>query len=448
MNHAAALRVWDRTLTRLWRQSRYASYFYQSVEFVPNPNIPTFALAFSQSRLLLWYNPEFAAGQDTDILIGLLIHEMLHVALNHRHRVWPGQDPLIVNLAQDMVVNTYLTENSRTFFSRKGFQETPCLVLPDGLPRIPEAFGKKPGRAFLSDVTWEEVYAWLMRRKNNKTGEGADLSGVSLPGADAALLGSGEGIMFKSSGGLPLPAGIHLFEESGAPLLCEASAKRALYFAQKDGSCADERLSAELAGLFRQPAPATATWKQRIRTILDRSMRTSHWESTYSRINRRWLDSGVYAPGRRLCHKPLLTVAVDVSGSMAAHPGEMEAAFGLVEDLVSLYEISLLCVDQDLFVPQRQGDVFLPSKGRQPYFYQKGDWRFLRTGSRGATFFAPLFNAYMQGHAEALIVMTDGCIYDLESLRPYTPTVWAIPSTCLAAFHPAFGTVVAMEQLP
>ena len=81
-------------------------------------------------------------------LIGLLVHEMLHVVLGHDHRAaGPAGNAYLRNLAQDMVINSYITGARRTFFSKGSGAGGPAheLVLPHGLPVVPAAFIAETG---------------------------------------------------------------------------------------------------------------------------------------------------------------------------------------------------------------------------------------------------------------------------------------------------------------
>ena len=178
---------WDAVLSKLWRQSRFAAYFFQSVALAESENIPTLALTLSEHRFILFYNRQFVLDIRPDHLIGLLIHEMLHVLLNHEHRVRPGQDIYLCNLAQDMVINSYLKAHARTFFSRRGQGALASLELPPGLPEIPPALGSRPGGAGMADVSWESVYAWLMAENGHQgrsKGDDGRQAQASLPGID------------------------------------------------------------------------------------------------------------------------------------------------------------------------------------------------------------------------------------------------------------------------
>ncbi len=457
MKSVTASAKWDQVLEQLWRQSRFTSYFFQTVNLACDDNIPTLALGAFNRRFILFYNSHFVMETHQDHLIGLLIHEMLHVVLNHEHRASPGQDPHLQNLAQDMVINTYLKEHEKTFFSRTGVHAPPLLKLPPGLPMIPKAFARSKGRAAISEVTWEELFFWLKEQSkdSNQDDREAPYADENLPGMEDFQSGDGdsdsasemEGLTFTDGEGQTLPTGVHLYTDSHVNEQADAGARRILHFIQKAGDCQDERAFTDVMGLIRAPRKAEKiNWKASIKTIVDRSAPTSHWDYSYARFNRRYFEAGIYAPGRVFRPKPLLTVAVDVSGSMASNPQELELAFGVIEELIADYRVSLLCIDQELFIPKKQGRAFGASKGRRPYYYQKGDWRFIRTGSKGATFFAPLFNDYIKNHQEMLIVLTDGAIYDLKALAPYFRTLWVVSENKSAQFQPPFGKSITIRE--
>jgi len=81
--------TWDSILQALWKRSRFTSYFYQSVQFINENNIPTLALTILSSRFVLFYNRDFIDHIDPEELMGLLVHEMLHIIHGHDHRTFP-----------------------------------------------------------------------------------------------------------------------------------------------------------------------------------------------------------------------------------------------------------------------------------------------------------------------------------------------------------------------
>ena len=144
-------KFWEPILGSLWKKSRFTSYFYQSVHFMENDAIPTLALTVYTSRLVMFYNREFIESLTEDETTGLLVHEMLHVIFNHDHRAIADGDIYLQNLAQDMVINSYILTNEKTFFSRKGqyVHDIPRIILPKGLPVIPSEFKKETGKMTL-----------------------------------------------------------------------------------------------------------------------------------------------------------------------------------------------------------------------------------------------------------------------------------------------------------
>ncbi|HDP80020.1 MAG TPA: hypothetical protein ENN21_04165, partial [Spirochaetes bacterium] len=74
--------LWEQALALLWRRSRFTSYFYQSVSFMENHDIPTLALTVRTDGFCLYYHPGFIGSLGVEERIGLLVHEMLHVVFS------------------------------------------------------------------------------------------------------------------------------------------------------------------------------------------------------------------------------------------------------------------------------------------------------------------------------------------------------------------------------
>lgn len=464
----------DIALETLWRRSRFASYFYQQVQFFPDAAIPTLALTVLQSRLTLAYRPDFVESLHAEQFIGLLIHEMMHAVLNHDHRALPDESPYLQNVAQDMAVNSYIVAHHTTFFSRTGdyAADTPELLLPPGLPVIPHAFYRATG---IGDPSWEDVFRWLKglspeeRRAHIDSGPidpGIPLDAGAHDGArlderiDAAPLfrapddersrfdWSGlRGIVFIDERDETLPTGVHLFHDRAAADAITAKRTRTLSLAEADRDCADERAFQEIRGIINTTTEADIdSWERLLKSTIDFAAQSNEWTYTYGRFNRRYFANGIYAPGRIFREREVITVAVDVSGSMVMNPADIETAFGVIEQLAEKYRVNLLCLDENLFVPEKRDDAFVAARDAgRPYRYQKGDWRFIRTGAGGTTFFAPLFNSYLAGHTEMLLVITDGYIYDIAELREYSPTIWLIAEGRDEPFVAPFGQAVRIR---
>jgi len=464
----------DVALERLWRQSRFVSYFFQSVQFVREDAVPTLALTVSRSRAVLLYHDAFLDRIGTDELLGLLVHEMLHVVLAHDHRAFPGEDLRLQNLAQDMVINSHLAAHRTAFFSRRGDYEArvPRLTLPRGLPEVPAAFQRETG---VLDPSWEELFRWLKKQPPASIGgqleeargswslPGGTWSGVEREGGDRGpgplslpaeeiptlgfSLGPVQGLAFCNRDQEVLPAGVHLFHAARDLEDLKAQRDRVLLLASGDHECLEERSFQEIRGMIERASPADiSSWKRRLASIVDFSSQSHEWLTTSSRRSRRSFGAGLCSPGRRFREQTLITVAVDVSASMVMRPEVIEAAFGAIEELLGKYRVNLVCIDEKLFVPGKRGGRLVAAGDRRPAcFYRRGDWKALETGASGTTFFAPLFNDYLRGHRELLLVMTDGQIYDLHRLRRYVPTVWVVPEDGKESFSPPFGRTVTLR---
>ncbi|WP_300675201.1 hypothetical protein, partial [Desulfoluna sp.] len=362
------------------------------------------------------------------------------------------------NMAQDMVINSWMDACRGTFYSTDDHP----LLLPPGLPRIPLDFYEKTGE---TDPSWEHVYRFLKTDEPTVLGDFAEglkenfRSGGSQeqkekpepartpfqPTDEGAEI---EGEMSLTGGdGQPLPTGVHRMEDASASVRIRKNVREALKLSGQDFKARDERLVQEISALIQQVAKVdTAPLKRKIRTIIARGTPSREWEYSAARFNRRYFTEGIYTPGRHYVDKKLLTVVVDLSASMVTRPEHIEEAFGAVESLLDGYRINLLCIDETLFVPEKQGERFVKG-GHDVHLctYQRGDWRLIRSGNSGTTFFSPLFNGYLKNHQEMVVVITDGEIYDMERLAPYHRTLWLLPSNA-QVFHPPFGEVVRLER--
>ncbi len=464
----------ERVLEDLWRKSRFASFFYQGVDTTEIPDLPTLALAVYSSRLTLFFNKNFIETLSEDELTGLLVHEMLHMVLNHNHRASPDGSVYLQNLAQDMIINSYITENKKTFFSRKSryISETPELLLPPGLPVIPDIFFEETAN---TDPVWEEVYLWLKKRseeevkefsftekKETKSGfdsglkggveelqdalNSLDLTYNTAPKEKYTSFKNMAGLKFEKTNGDSVPTGIHIMNRPTDRNIIDSKINHFINFASRDELCREERIFGEINSLINAPKKTDTTWKDKLKSIVDITSQSNEWEYTWHRFNKRYFSKGIYAPGRSFKDKEAITVVVDVSGSMVMQPGDLESAFGIIEDLLSRFKLYLLCIDEKVFVPKKNEDRFVKStETTKPYEYKKGDWRYIRTGSSGTTYFASLFNAYMDNHNELLIIITDGYIYDVEKLKTYKNTLWLISENREETFNPPFGKAVKIE---
>jgi len=105
----------DRLCMIFTMQEPFYGILLQSMIRKPNKALKTLGIRKSGSCFQLDYNPDFVGKFNTDTIMGLLKHEILHVALDH-FALWdtPPADKneqFLRNLAADMEVNGYLDRN-------------------------------------------------------------------------------------------------------------------------------------------------------------------------------------------------------------------------------------------------------------------------------------------------------------------------------------------------
>jgi predicted metal-dependent peptidase len=254
--------------------------------------------------------------------------------------------------------------------------------------------------------------------------------------------------VFKNASGDTLPAGSHNLNYEAGKKHLENNLKHVMALAKKDETTANERFFIEISTIIEKAEKVDAkSFVKKIKTITRQLNTSSDWEYSSERFNRRYFAEGIYSAGRRLKNEKIITVAVDVSASMVMRPESIETAFGAVEALLKDYRIYLVCIDETVFIPEKKEDAFIVSgKKTGNYLYKKGDWKYIRSGNCGTTFFAPLFNDYIRGHSEMLIVITDGEIYDMGTLVKYPKTLWLIPEGCGDDFSPPFGSFAPISN--
>ncbi len=124
----------------------------------------------------------------------------------------------------------------------------------------------------------------------------------------------------------------------------------------RTGRWPQERAYQDIRGIIERVREADiAPWRRQLKSVVDFSAQSNEWTYTYGRFNRRYFASGIYSPGRVFREQELITVAVDVSGSMVMTPSDIESAFGVIEELMGKYRVHLVCLDEDLFVPEKRG---------------------------------------------------------------------------------------------
>ncbi len=246
----------------------YSAMLNQCV-FSWNNKIPTAGVCINKvGNVELVINPEFFDKLSEHHRIGLLMHEMLHIAMNHLTRV--EEYNKLYNIAMDISINQYI---------HKDFLPTGAL--------LPDQYKLMPMKSF------EYYYNELKKQPKEPQGDPMDQHGTKPNDDDK---GSSEEVELSNE----------VKEKIVEKLVGQAKAEAE---AVKPGSTPNH-INEELTNnLIEQ---AKINWKNALKTYIGKHF-SNDKDSTRNRPNRRL---GLSAAGKRSVEYPKLLIAVDQSGSI------------------------------------------------------------------------------------------------------------------------------------
>jgi predicted metal-dependent peptidase len=259
----------------------------------------------------LIYNPDFIAGLGQNALIGLLAHEVMHLALGH-HTRRNERDPELWNVACDAAINPLLTE--------AGFS------LPaDGIQP-----GSGPLASAPAGLSAEQYYAILSEQPDpdgdQTAPSGSDAGAESGTGTgsgdgqpDPHGTGSGPGPGGTGHDGTPGANPFGEVQDAGAPdsaALKESAADWQVATAQAQQAARGRgELPGELGRTIDAELNPAVDWRDLLREFVTRTARNDY---DWNRPNRRHIEAGIYLPSLRSDEVRPLIVAIDTSGSIDA----------------------------------------------------------------------------------------------------------------------------------
>ena len=359
---------------------------------------PTVPLAATDGTALL-LNPDTVASLSQEAFMGLLVHEVLHVALGHLPRRGE-REPTQWNIAADMVVNEIVDKQS--------------FVLPEGGVHLPD------DRPAWQTLSVEEIYACLQREAD---------SGSSMSSASSVEATSGT----ASSGAPPsLPEQWHDLDVDASFTSSDAQAVQSHWRQVVRRAAEMQRMKTPgdlPAGLQRCVQAATeprinwrdVLWRFLVRTPVD-----------FDHFDRRQIHRGLYLKTLTTQSRQIY-VGVDTSGSIA--PADLERFMGEVQHIVRSY-------------PHIQGHLYyMDANAYGPYKLSSqtnlADLPPPRGG--GGTSFVPLFDAIAAErdmvHSPVVVCFTDGHGTFPDDPPPY-PVLWVHPPGQRAAADFPFGDAI------
>ena len=365
----------------LLREPFYAHVFGSLNKEVVGPGHPvdTLAVGLGQNTLTLYVNAVFWDELLTDAghRYGVVKHEMLHLVFRHLFVQEPFLDPLLLNVAFDLVVNQY--------------GERP--LLPDDSIFL-ESF---PALALQPGQTWFYYYKKL---EDMRQGRGGDASGSP----EQELLNN----IKSDSHGMERHQPWHEvrsrseLERDAAELHLDSLLRTAH---QRTSAHAWGALPGEvrehLEKQLLRPAPVL-NWRVALRLFAESASKT-RLKNTIKRPSKRYAT----VPGTRIRHRCRLVVAIDTSGSI----GQEDFAL-FFNEVFHLWRAGAVVdiVEADTTVYRQ-------------YAY-RGAAPDVVTGRGGTDFNAALERANYE-RPDGLIFFTDGYA-DKPRVRPRMPVLWVV----------------------
>ena len=301
-------------LIYLLRKRGFYGQLATSLSRVPRKGLGTLAVGVYNSRIALFYDPEYIAAIDMGAAMYMLEHELLHLALDHVPRYvellgrFAGDDRIkaevVMGVAADCAVNSLLRKHpnrdAAIAFQRRWIldhlEPGEALDPGDGL-HTPQRYGLP------DDMTFERYMEELMPR----------VDVIRLPFSDHSLWDGGESAsddkLSESRIGLA-----HLLRDQIKPLLRQA-------LAANEGAGRGLLPGSVEEFLMRYLAPPIVPWWT-VFTSRAKASKLAKTQRTLAKPNRALLalsqidDSIIAAPGRTRDRSWKVAFARDTSGSV------------------------------------------------------------------------------------------------------------------------------------
>jgi predicted metal-dependent peptidase len=256
----------------------------------------------------LGYNPDYLATLSHECIIGLFVHEVLHVVLKHHLREELG--PLFkdkhdkFNRAADYALN----------------------------PMIETTAGMEVGAGWLldmdkwSDSLTEDIFNQLPDDPSNDKCKGGGAPGTGMPGS---MMPGQVGEVRAYKGGKASPA-----EKAQQADKVDQWVQAAGMKAQGVG-----RLSTDNQRLIKKVVAPTVYWADELQNLCEEITRDDY---TWARPNMRYMDMGVYLPSLHDTAMPDLLFFVDVSGSL--NDDQLAQIMAEIRTIISTFNVRVIVV--------------------------------------------------------------------------------------------------------
>jgi predicted metal-dependent peptidase len=326
----------------------------------------------------LYYCPEFVSGITDDELVGVFVHEAMHVALLHMLRLG-NRDHLVANMAMDYAINPTI----------------------EGKYKLPAGGCNDPKYA---NWTFEDIYDDLMNNPPTHPGGGGKYGEGSWGQVLAPKNGNGQE-MSESE--------MKVMEAELKSTIANAAA-----VAKKQG-----KMPANIERFIDKLLKPQVDWREKLRAVVTGMYPVGY---TWRRFNRRLADEGIYAPSILREGSGEIVVGIDTSGSIGK------------KELTTFFS-ELAAISEEV-MPEKVHVLYIDSEVSGVDTFEAGDEIVARPRGGGGTDFSPAFKWTEDNgiSPQALVYFTD--MYgSFPDTPPHYPVIWVSTSDVNNA---PFGEVI------
>ena len=363
-----------------------------------NKNIGTACVCKENINTSLMINPEFWVEQDENTKVGVLKHELLHIAFHHLENLDSYGEKELLNIAADIEINQFIEKEwkGKTWngleIDKKPFKE---LNLP-----------KKAGTRVYYDLLYKEV-------KDNPNGDVAKLLGALK---DAANNGTGSTIKVKLGDGteMDVPCSHEMWSEfegmseADKKLLgkqIDHQLKEVANTINKSRGTIPAEMVEYINGLF-EVVEAVIDWKAYLRRFNGMATKV-YTKKTRRKLNKRFVGN----PALKIKQRKNTLVAIDTSGSVSNK--DLEEFFNEIHHIYKTgTEVDIIECDAAI---------------QRVYKYDGKQKDRIEVKGRGGTSFEPVM-VYLKEHRgkyQNIIYLTDGECFAPDT-PPARPILWVI----------------------
>ena len=136
--------------------------FIINTDFVPDPTGimigPMFAgVSFQNNRIIFIYKPKELEELSREELYFVLVHEAFHIFKKHLERHSELTDPMLRNIAEDMVINYEI--------SKASFEGVFVPKLMNGIAEVPDTYMYENSRIGDEAIETNRIYRWLKSKQ-------------------------------------------------------------------------------------------------------------------------------------------------------------------------------------------------------------------------------------------------------------------------------------------